>query len=61
MLPTLVGTSHGAIQFMAYEEMKILYKNQYPQMDNPVIIFLIISNIYIYVLNIWYIYLYRKY
>jgi len=35
MLPTLIGTSHGAIQFMAYEEMKVLYKSQYPQMDNP--------------------------
>jgi len=35
MLPTLIGTSHGAIQFMAYEEMKILYKNNYPNADNP--------------------------
>eukprot|EP00833_Pecoramyces_ruminatium_P009107 jgi/Orpsp1_1/1183139/evm.model.c7180000084039.2 len=35
MLPTLIGTSHGAIQFMTYEEMKILYKNRYPEMDNP--------------------------
>ncbi|KAG4087250.1 solute carrier family 25 protein, partial [Neocallimastix lanati (nom. inval.)] len=35
MLPTLIVTSHGAIQFMAYEEMKILYKNQYPHMNNP--------------------------
>jgi len=36
MLPTLIGTSHGAIQFMTYEEMKILYQNRYPEMDNPV-------------------------
>jgi solute carrier family 25 folate transporter 32 len=35
MLPTLIGTSHGAIQFMTYEEMKILYQNRYPEMDNP--------------------------
>jgi len=38
MLPTLIGTSHGAIQFMAYEEMKIIYKNKYPNSDNPVTI-----------------------
>jgi len=35
MIPTLIGTSHGAIQFMAYEEMKIIYNNRYPNMDNP--------------------------
>jgi len=35
MTLTLIGTSHGAIQFMAYEEMKIIYKNQYPNLDNP--------------------------
>ncbi|ORX52260.1 mitochondrial folate transporter/carrier [Piromyces finnis] len=34
MVSTLVGTSHGAIQFMAYEEMKIIYKNRYPEKDN---------------------------
>jgi len=47
MLPTLIVTSHGAIQFMAYEEMKILYKNQYPHMNNPVNIFL---KIYIFMI-----------
>lgn len=30
MIPTLFGTSHGAIQFVTYEEMKNIYNDKYP-------------------------------